>query len=89
MPSTLHLLCLLQVWTSPMYTENYKRDKITSAIVAVNRENINSHRTTLRQKKQVKEQLETQAREINSLKKDILELKELILSNSTNQNIEE
>ena len=55
----------------------------------MNRENINSHRTTLRQKKQLKEQLETQAREINSLKKDILELKELILSNSTNQNIEE
>ena len=67
-----------------MYTEDYKRDKNSSAIVAVNAENINNHRNTLRQKKQLKEHLKNQEFEISQLKKEVLELKG-ILSNLIKQ----
>lgn len=67
-----------------MYTENYKRDKNSSAIVAVNAENINIHRTTLRQKKQLKEHLESQEKEISVLKAEVSELRNII-SNLINQ----
>lgn len=67
-----------------MYTENYKRDRNTSAVVAVNIENINKHRSTLRQKKQLKEHLESQSREISELKSELSELRS-ILSNLINQ----
>ena len=67
-----------------MYTENSKRDKNNSAIVAVNIENINNHRVSLRQKKQLKEHLKSQEKEISILKAEVSELKN-ILSNLINQ----
>jgi len=67
-----------------MYTENYKRDKNTSAIVAVNTETINNHRNTLRQKKKLIEHLKNQENEILGLKEELSELK-YILSNLINQ----
>jgi len=67
-----------------MYIDNYKRDKTNSAILAVNTENINNHRNTLRQKKQLKEHLKNQEFEISQLKKEVLELKG-ILSNLIKQ----
>ncbi len=67
-----------------MYIDNYKRDKTNSAILAVNTENINNHRNTLRQKKQLKEHLKNQENEILGLKEELSELK-YILSNLINQ----
>jgi len=67
-----------------MYIENYKRDTRNSAVIAVNADSINKHRNTLRQKKQLKEHLESQEIEISSLKKEVSELKN-ILSNLINQ----
>ena len=79
-----HQLRLAQVWTFQMYIENYKRDTRNSAVIAVNADSINKHRNTLRQKKQLKEHLESQEIEISSLKKEVSELKN-ILSNLINQ----
>jgi len=79
-----HQLRLAQVWTFQMYIENYKRDTRNSAVIAVNADSINKHRNTLRQKKQLKEHLESQEIEISSLKKEVSELKS-ILSNLINQ----
>lgn len=67
-----------------MFIENYKRDRTNFAIVAVNAENINNHRNTLRQKKQLKEHLKNQEKEISILKSEVSELKS-ILSNLINQ----
>ena len=67
-----------------MFIENYKRDRTNFAIVAVNAENINNHRNTLRQKKQLKEHLKNQEIELSELRKEVSELK-YILSNLINQ----
>lgn len=58
-----------------MYSDRYKRDRETKAIVATNREDINTHRSNLRQKNLLKKQIEKQENELRSLKSEVQEMK--------------
>jgi|DEB0MinimDraft_6_1074348.scaffolds.fasta_scaffold200960_2 predicted RNase H-like nuclease (RuvC/YqgF family) len=61
-----------------MYTENFKRDRDTKAIVATNKEDINSHRNNLRHKNLLKKQIEKQDSEIRFLKSEVQEMKNML-----------
>ena len=61
-----------------MSIEDYKRDKNNLAIVAVNKDNINSHRAYLRQKNLVEKQIKQQDSEIRLLKSEIQQMKKII-----------
>ena len=61
-----------------MYTENFKRDRDTKAVVATNKEDINSHRNNLRHKNLLKKQIEKQDSEIRFLKSEVQEMKNML-----------
>ena len=61
-----------------MSIEDHKRDRNNLAIVAVNKDNINSHRAYLRQKNLVEKHIKQQDSEIRFLKNEILQMKKII-----------
>lgn len=69
-----------------MYTENFKRDRETRAIVATNKEDINTHRNNLRHKILLKKHIEKQDSEIRFLKNEIQEMKAMLCNLLKNPN---
>ena len=63
-----------------MSIENYKRDRNTLAIVAVNKEDINTHRSTIHQRNLIQSHLNSQNNEIRLLKNELKELKDIIIN---------
>ena len=63
-----------------MSIENYKRDRNTLAIVAVNKEDINTHRSTIYQRNLIQSHLNSQNNEIRLLKNELKELKDIIIN---------
>lgn len=68
-----------------MSIENYKRDRNTLAIVAVNKEDINTHRSTIHQRNLLHSYLNNQSDEIRLLKNELTELKNIIINLVKNQ----
>ena len=66
------------MWICQVYTENYKRDRQTLAIVATNREDINNHRLNICQKNKLKIKLQNQENEILSLRNEVEEMKKIL-----------
>ena len=73
-----HLLQSQQLWICQVYTENYKRDRQTLAIVATNKEDINNHRLNICQKNKLKIKLQNQENEILSLRHELEEVKQIL-----------
>ena len=71
-------LRLPPLWICQVYTENYKRDRQTLAIVATNKENINNHRLNICQKNKQKIKLQNQENEILSLRHELEEVKQIL-----------
>ena len=77
LPGNLHLLSR-PLWICQVYTENYKRDRQTLAIVATNKEDINNHRLNICQKNKLKIKLQNQENQILSLRNEIEEVKQIL-----------
>ena len=77
LPENLHLLSQ-PLWICQVYTENYKRDRQTLAIVATNKEDINNHRLNICQKNKLKIKLQNQENQILSLRNEIEEVKQIL-----------
>ena len=73
-----HLLQSQPLWICQVYTENYKRDRQTLAIVATNKEDINNHRLNICQKNKLKIKLQNQENEILSLRHELEEVKQIL-----------
>ena len=61
-----------------MFTENYKRDRQSLAIVATNKEDINNHRLNICQRNKLKNILQNQENEIYSLRHELEEVKKIL-----------
>ena len=61
-----------------MYTENYKSDRQTLAIVATKKEDINNHRLNICQKNKIKIKLQNQENQILSLRNELEEVKQIL-----------
>ena len=68
----------LRLWICQVYTENYKRDRQTLAIVATNKEDINNHRLNICQKNKLKIKLQNQENQILSLRNELEEVKQIL-----------
>ena len=66
------------MWIYQVYTENYKRDRQTLAIVATNREDINNHRLNICQKNKLNIKLQNQENEILFLRNEVEEMKKIL-----------
>jgi len=61
-----------------VFTENYKRDRQSLAIVATNKDDINNHRLNICQKNKLNNKLQNQENEILSLRNEIEEMKKIL-----------
>jgi hypothetical protein len=61
-----------------VFTENYKRDRQSLAIVATNKDDINNHRLNICQKNKLNIKLQNQENEILSLRNEIEEMKKIL-----------
>ena len=68
----------LRLWICQVYTENYKRDRQTLAIVATNKEDINNHRLNICQKNKIIIKLQNQENQILSLRNELEEVKQIL-----------
>jgi hypothetical protein len=65
-------------WIYQVYSDHYKRDRLTQAIVATNKEDINNHRLNICQRNKLKNILQNQENELYSLRHELEEVKKIL-----------